>query len=300
VIEDVIDSGELINWGVLGEVISGKSTVMGTLVNYGNLYLLKKNMLFMNHIEKKVDKKAVKEFDNYRHIIGDQIEFLGVIKKAIWNCFEGIDEFNKLGETGANSSIESVLYQTYSDIFAQQRVHRISCAPSIINDNNCWLILQVLGKDEEKKMTRVKVIFRDIVNQTQLAIGHADISVEHTLSQDWYKRYIAKKFNRMKLLQKYSIRKISELETATIIVQIYDKLKERAQVMRVDSDVTLSISKEMIRENKYICSIIAEGDIVSASRGLLSIETSIGKMTKQIKVEKNTKIVTGKQYPPLQ
>lgn len=178
VIHDVISAGEKINWVVRGEVIGGKSTVMDTLVEEINVFLMKRKELFFNHIELKANKDELKSFDNYKMIVADQIEFITLIKRQLWNCGIGIDEFNRLGETGANSSIESTLYQTYSDIFAQQRVHTISCAPSIIGDSNCWLILDVIGKDKINMITRVKVIYRDIITGQQLAIGRADIFVD--------------------------------------------------------------------------------------------------------------------------
>lgn len=289
VMEQVIDSGGKMNVTVLGEVISGKSTVEMWLVDKGNEMLKKKKLLFKDHIKNIEHKKDVREFDNYKMVVGDQIEFISIIKKKLWNCFIGIDEFNKLGETGANSSIEAILYQTYSDIFAQQRIHVINCSPSIVNDSNCWLILEVIGKDLKKKITRVKVVYRDVISGRTLAIGRADIPVGEVIEKKWCKRYVEKKFKRMGLVQDHGVRKISELETARIIISIYEKLKKRARTLKVNSDVILNNSKIAIKKFGYICSMVAEGDITSYSRGLLANEYEIGKSLEMIRNEKAKK-----------
>lgn len=289
-IRDCVDHGEPIIWGIIGNVGSSKSTVMGHLTDYENEYRRQKNKLFTERTSKGIKQhpKEVKEYNTYKQISGDQIEFLHIIKRIIWNCAIGIDEFNRLGETGLNSSVETTVYNTYSDIFAQQGVDRYSCAPSIIHDLNCWLILEVYGKNEQKQETTVKIIYREITTGDRRILGYANLDMKQTLKAEWYQKYRNKKFKRMELLQKYGVRKISELEIANIILETYKELEQKARgIRKVDSDIVLQTVKRVIRKQRYIGSMLAESEIASHVRGLLAIKNDIERETRRYKKANN-------------
>lgn len=283
--QDIIDNREAWNSGVLGGPTTGKSTVMFLLVDWANTYMSKKKLLFKRE-DGSYDKTRLKGFNNYNQVVADQIEFVGLVKKELWSCFIGIDEYNRLGDTGLNSSVETTLFATYSDIFAQQHVNRVSCSPSVVNDINCWLILEVYGTNKKEKITTCKVVYRDIISGRRQCIGHANFFVGDIIKDKSYVRYRKKKFKRMELLQKHGIRKISELDFSEIILGVYNELKEIAIGDRkVDPDVVLSAVKRIIREKRFIGSLIAESDIASSVRGMLGLLHNINKDKKRMDKE---------------
>jgi hypothetical protein len=288
-IEDKVDHNELVNWGVIGEVATGKSTVMADLKFYGNAYLMNQKKLFMEGNGKQNSKK-VKSFDPYSMIISDQVEFLSFIKGEPWNCFTGIDEFNRLAGTGLNSSVEGELFATYSDVFAQQFVHRISCSPAIINDVNCWLILEVYGKDEGRKITTLKIYYRNVMNGERLCLGVAHIPVGRTIDQKWYQKYRKKKFSRMDLIQKHGIRKVTELEMAGIVLKSYKELEDLViDGEKADGDTVLLRCKDIIRQEVFFASMLGEQEIASAVRGLLGVRAKVNKVKMKIWKEEKRK-----------
>ena len=283
---DLIINKEPFNAGILGKPGTGKSTVMAQLIKEGNDMMMKSKELFKRE-DGTIDKKRMKNFNYFNQIVADQNEFVGLVKEELWSCFIGIDEYNRMADTGLNSSIEQVLGATYSDIFAQQHVNRISCAPSVVGDVNTWLILEIFGTNKKQKITKCKVIYRDIINGGRQVIGHANIYVGEILKADWYKRYRAKKFKRMELLQRHGIRKFSELEIAPIVMECYkDLVKIIIGDRKVDPDVVLSTVKQIMREKIYIGSMLAESEMSSEIRNLLGLKHNIEKDKMRIIKEK--------------
>lgn len=273
--------------GIVGDPASGKSTIMALIVEKGNEIMKKAKLLFRRE-DGSFDEKRKKDFDNLTQIVADQNEFLGLIKEELWSCFIGIDEYNRLADTGLNSSVDQVLNATYSDIFAQQNVNRISCSPSVISDINTWLILEIYGKNKEEKKTTCKLIYRDIVSNSRQIIGRVDFDVSEILETDWFKKYREKKFKRMELLQRKGIRKFSELTLSSIILAVYDDLERIVfEDRKVDPDVVLSSVKQKMKENKFFGSMLAEGEVASEVRNLLGLKHNLMRDAIKIWKEEN-------------
>lgn len=287
-IKRLILNKELFNCSVLGNPASGKSTIMCLLIDKGN-QILKEEGLFALREDKKKDEKVLgmKEGD---FIFADQNEFLTTIKKELWSCFIGIDEYNRLADTGVNSMIEMLLNATYSDIFAQQNVHRVLCSPSTIGDINCWLILEVYGTNRKEKTTTCKVFYRDIINNYKRCIGRVSFNVSEILEKEWYVAYREKKFKRMELLQREGIRKFSEMEFSIIILKVFDELKNIIDDKKVDGDLVLSFVKQELKEH-FVGSMILENEIASEVRNLLNLLSLIIKEQKK----RDKKLLEGKE-----
>lgn len=274
---ETIENKELWNLGILGEVASGKSTIMCICVEEGNKILQEKKILFKRE-DGTFDEKRKKSFSNLKQVVADQNEFMGIIKEELWSCFLGIDEYNRLADTGLNSSVDQVLTATYSDIFAQQNVHRISCSPSTLGDINTWLILEIYGRNMKEKTTTCKLIYRDVVSNTRQCIGRVDFYVGDIIKTKWYNLYRQKKFKRMELLQKKGVRKFSELTIASIVLAVYNDLENIVfEDRKVDPDVVLSSVKQIMKEQKFFASMLAEGEIASEVRNLLGLKHNVMK-----------------------
>ena len=176
----------MVNIQVRGDPTTGKSTVAGKITLMTNKIL-------------GVPDKITKALN--RMIFSDQIEFIRWTKRKLGNVCIQIDEWNRMIQTGYNATTEMTLFDYYSDVFAQRFVHRVSCAPSMVVDRNCYLFLDIEGRDLEKKATRLKVTYRDIITGDAMVVGYMDIFVGDVMLMDWYKLYREKKFKRMTLLE---------------------------------------------------------------------------------------------------
>ena len=99
-------------------------------------------------------KKQQPNFKYYEHIFSEQTEFIRYINKNEQNTCIVVDEFNRLAETGLNATTETILFDQYSDQFAQDFIHRIACSPHIIADRNATIILDVIGTDKKHRNKR--------------------------------------------------------------------------------------------------------------------------------------------------
>ena len=257
---------------------------MWLIVKKGNDIMRAVKFLFKRE-NGTIDEKRMKSFSDLGQVVADQNEFLGLIKEELWSCFIGVDEYNRLADTGLNSSIDTILNATYSDIFAQQNVNRVSCSPSTISDINTWLVLEIYGKNKKEGITTCKLIYRDIVSNTKQIIGRVDFDVKETLKEEGYKKYRERKFKRMELLQRRGIRKFSEMIISEIVLKVYEDLEKIVfEDRKVDPDVVLSSVKQMMKELKFFGSMLTETEVSSEVRNLLGLKHNL--MRDSIKVWK--------------
>lgn len=194
---DKIDSREIIIIGIRGEVRTGKSTVEIAEVYDINEYIS----------EIGLNPEAKKKV--WRWIFGDQVEFLRFINGDERNICLGIDEFSTLARTGVNSTTEEALMNHYSDIFAGQYLHRVCAGTDGLTDKNTTVILDVIGKDEEKRITRCKLIYRDIITKQQITLGYVDIKTGHIV-KNWIDGGIRDIVEKREAQTMEEIRKIEE------------------------------------------------------------------------------------------
>lgn len=291
-IEGKTENGELINITFRGEVRTGKSLAGISVMEHINQHLKKIGLLLKASQERSIKgkDKPVESYNPYYHIFSDQIEFLRFITSGEENVCIIIDEWSKLGGTGINASTEEALYETYSDIFAGKYIHRINCSPRTIGDPNSNIILEVMGKDTEKKITRCKLVYRFVGEAEMITLGYVDINVAETIEAEFYQSYKEKKFKRMELLDKHGVRDIRELEFAEIVIETYKKLQSYANVEKVKNELIMAMVGDVRRQKSRIYSIVAENEIMTRTKGLLDMKTTISHMNKKLKSKSIEKI----------
>ena len=190
-----------------------------------------------------------------------------------------IDEYNKMGETGVNSSTEIALFEFYSELFASRHIHRVTCSPRTIIDNNATIILTVIGKNTEAKTTRLRLQYRNNEDRNIKTLGYIDINVAETIQQDFYRRYVEKKRKRQDLLDKHGVRGIKELEFAILTLQTYNDLSDIAKIKKIEPDLILSIIDENRRKNKMHYSLPTLTFLIMQVKGMLALQTEINNLS---------------------
>lgn len=296
---DKIDSRELIVFAVLGEVRTGKSTVVIKIVWEINKYI--------QHIGLNSD--PLKNMTKY--IFSDQTEFLRFINGNERNAGLVIDEFNDMARTGLNATTEEALLDYYSNIFAGQYLHRGAASPDVVTDKNTTVILEVYGKDEANRTIRCKLKYRDVISKQQMTIGFVDIfvgdlikgwidsgvrdiiekhgvrnledqkKVDKLRETDFYVRYQIKKYRRMDLLKKHGVRDIRDLEYSVIVLQVLEELEDYAKISRIDKELIDTVTDEVCKTNKRIYSILTVNEISQRSKAILNLYHKINDMQKK-------------------
>lgn len=272
-LETKIKKKQLVNIGALGEVVGGKSTVAIAIANRINKHLVKLGWL--------------KKFDMRQLVFSDQTEFLRFITTDMEDVAVTIDEFNRLGYTGINATTEEVLFQQYSEQFAQRRIHRISCSPSMLIDRMCRVILTVIGKDERRETTRCKLSYRDPIDRKMVTLGCVDIYVGDVIHEKFYTHYREKKFKRMDLIDKEGVKDIRELEFAQLTLDAFDELKDLVDAGElVPHELALATVDAVRRRHKRIYSMYAVQEVVSRVKALTGLYRTIMKIKIAIKSKK--------------
>lgn len=291
-IKDKIDNKEILNINIRGEVRTGKSTV-GTKITWEINKYLKKKGLFLRRSDERVvndsDEEIQKRLDNFQMkwvIQSDQTEFIRFIGLEYENVCILIDEWNRLAKTGMNATTEEALFDYYSDVFAGKYVHRVTTSPADVVDNNAIIILDVLGRDREKAVTRCKLTYRNPLDMRMLTLGYVDIYVDDLIIQDFYLAYKEKKFKRMELLDKHGVRDIRELEFAEIVLDTLDELKIMAEVGRVNHRLVAAMVDEVRRKHKRIYSMVTLSEISSKVEAILDMIYEYGKYLTKVKEAK--------------
>lgn len=295
-----IDYGEFVNIAIRGEVRTGKSTVECKIVKEVNLHIK----------EIGLNKMAMELLPNL--IFSDQTEFLRFINSEHRNIMIGIDEFNRMAKTGFNATTEEALFDYYSDVFAGNYIHRCSASTNIVMDKNATFILDVIGKDDDKQITRCKLTYRDIVTNHSMAIGFVDISigditdvwrnkgikqiveiqgiksledqkkVDFWRENDFYVRYQVKKYKRLDLLKKHGVRDLREPEYARCVLDTLAELEEEAKIKKVEPEVINMTVDEVRRRIGRIFSIPTLNEIGMKAKGILAIHTNVNGTHRQL------------------
>ena len=254
---DKINHKELVNISIRGEPGTGKSVVALTLFDETNTLL---------------EKKYKKNIDRYHNIASDQNEFLRLSKDDEQNICVEIDEISAMSNTGANASTEAAEFQFYSDLCRVLYKHRIACSPINVLDTNAFVILDIMGKDEENQRTQVMIIYRNLLDGNYTRLGSAWIDVSETLKQKWYKRYEKKKLMRIELMIKHGIRDIRELEFAQVALAVIKDLEPIIMTgERIDllPTIKMRIMLEMQRRYKRPISYVAEDEMIKPITAVL-------------------------------
>lgn len=307
-LREKILAGELIVINVNGEVRTGKSTTQIELVRLINRIIYELNINKTSYLQM------------WKYIFSDQTEFLRFIDRDERNLCIGIDEFNSLANTGLNASTEESLFDYYSDVFAGQYVHRVTTGTDSMVDKNTTVMLEVIGKNKEEKITTCKLIYRDIVSRQRMVLGRVDIYVGDLIKnwvgvaqnivergqdatkeekevlnklkkEDLYVKYQVRKYRRMDLLKKEGVRDLRELEFADIILESVLELEELSRLRKCTRELILTIVDEVIRRHKRFYSMFAKQEITSKVSAILALNTEINKSLKA----KKSKNITGEQ-----
>lgn len=291
--------GQLLNIASRGEVRTGKSTV-----------IIKIAWQINKMIEKLGKNKDISNNMN-KYIFSDQTEFLRFIDQDIMHVCIAIDEFNRMAATGLNATTEESLFAFYSDVFAGKYIHRVTASPDVITDKNANIILDVQGNDNDKKVTRLKLTYRDISSKQQMVLGFVDIYVGDVIENwekyvrpiflkndksledgeilakyrkiDFYVRYQIKKYKRMDLVDKHGVRDIRELEFSTIVLQTLEELRDYAKFNKVSPELVLSTVDEIRRKHKRIYTLFVLNEISSKVRAILSLYHESYKMDNKLR-----------------
>lgn len=255
---------EMIIIQVIGEVASSKSTVAMALCEF-----------ILSTMKKKMGLK---------YILGDQLDLIEkVIEKGEHDACFVVDEYSTMAETGMGATTDVALLDHYSDIFAQKFAYRIGCSPERITDKNANIVLEVIGKDTKKKITRVLVSYRLIKGYmpTFQIIGHADIYVGDVLKTEWYKKYREMKFERMELLAKEGIRTSREFKFADLTLEVISKMRRLAYLGTASKESIVNYLEIAKVRNKKFLSMIGDKNLIDRIAGVLISEKIIGEIDRR-------------------
>jgi hypothetical protein len=272
-IRDRVLHNALITITIRGETTSGKSTVA--------LYI--KHMI--NSLIVSTGKNN--EIDEYKTICSDQIEFTRAIMKNWRNVCFSIDEWSELGKSGENATTENNLFTFYTDVCAQRYIHRVMCTPKALNqfDKASVILLDVLGRDDEKKETLCKVYYNDPSQlMGAVPLGTVKFEVGELIGEEWYLRYRRKKFARIDLLDKYGVKDVRELEISAMTLMAYERLKDMARASaKVPQELVETTTKHILQDEKLFYSILGMGVIVTRTRALLDLPHTLEKTKKKLR-----------------
>lgn len=295
------DRGRRNDIAILGETRSGKSTVGMKIMIEDNKYL---KSIGLN--SKAVDKVPELMFS-------DQTEFLRFINTEERNLSLCIDEFNIMAKTGYNATTEEALFEHYTDVFAGQYLHRISITTDRVFDKSANIILVVMGTNIEKKMTKLEVIYRDLVTKERHTLGHIWINIgdvtkvwdeegikdivqdkgiktleEQKKIDEWakkdnYVKYQVKKYKRMQLLKERGVKDVRDLEFSPLILECIRRLNKEASIQKVSIDM-INLTLEEIRQDMgRVYSAFFMTEASSRTRAILYLITSIHEIYAKIK-----------------
>lgn len=272
-IDNKIKAGELCNIQIVGRVATSKSTTAIKLCG-----------IILSKMHKRM---------NTDNICPDQIEYARkMMSPETKNTCVVIDEYNVMGETGLNATIEAKLYNHFSDIHAQRYVHKILASPTRIFDNNTDIFLETIEVNKKEQTTKLAVYYR-IQKPTEPIfqhIGTAEIFVGDIINKDYYKAYRKKKFKRMELLTKEGITDLRQLEDARIIKAVYDRTHRIVNAISLSRGMLENRVNKEARKQKKIFSLLTQTSLIDRVQGLLKQRRDINEIKEKIKNKENTKM----------
>jgi ABC-type dipeptide/oligopeptide/nickel transport system ATPase component len=259
-IDLMIANKELINMQLIGERASGKSLTMCLIVDYIN--------------------RKIKHPMSIKQIFADQTEFADYVReKNPQDQCVGIDEWSTMSETGSGATTEQAWLNYISDVMAQKFVHRISCSPSTIVDSGANIVLETIGKDVDRKITRALCSYRIVKPEGEITqlVGYIDFFVGEILNKEWYIQYRKKKFKRMEMLNVHGIQNPRELGQAEVVREVYTEIRELAKYRPVTRPIVKAWLDMKKREKKQLQSIIMNEEMTEKIIGLLTIEREMNR-----------------------
>jgi hypothetical protein len=277
-IRQKLEKGERIQIGCTGQTTKGKSTI-GMKIKWTIHRIIKE--MYEQKIIKKTTYQGQK--DEYDLIAANQIEFLRIARRNdIYQVCAQIDEFSKMGESGANATTEQNLMEWYNNVCAQRYIHMVLCTPENDYDKYSILILKIIDVDKQKNITKCRLYYNDPSDQRPYLIGYVTINVEDIIQQPWYKTYRQKKDYAMNLLLQESVKDLRELEFALVSLITYQKCKRLAEVGVKDTDIIGTKADETIREVKAVYSFVSKADVISKVKALITPITEIRRAIKAL------------------
>lgn len=263
-LEKMIEKKELINIAIIGQVVKGKSTVMMKIAN------------IINHL---IGKEMKLEY-----ICADQYEFGRKVLEEMENICLGVDEYSALEETGWNATIEAKWLEQFSDVQAQRFIHRASCSPRKIIDENASIIIEVIEKDTKTKTTVCLIYFKRTtpMGQRIQLIGSIRLYVGDIIETEWYSRYRKRKFEKMDLINKEGIYQTRHLYFAPTIMSSYESLVKLSIFGRPTKNIIETRIKRELQERKIPISTLAVDHLRVEVQGLIEQKATIDTYKRKI------------------
>lgn len=95
------------------------------------------------------------EYDFYRYITTDEVEFNNLIMKGITNCCACVDELNDMNAGGDNLTVMRQIFMTNAEVNAQRYVYRFCATPraNSFYELTSLLIFRYVGRNDTKKIS---------------------------------------------------------------------------------------------------------------------------------------------------
>lgn len=302
---------------ILGPPRTGKSTIEWYLV-----------ALMLQIKNKHLGRNPKKWKMGTEYICRDQYEFIR--KMTDPNTVQiplGIDEWNKMEETGANSTTLSALMNTFNEVQAGRYIDCVWCSITETPDTTAEIILEVQAKDPKNKIVNCLLyynLYRDAYTR-KILIGHVNIPVGHVIKnwlefeseeglrkarknkekkkeleklrrKDGYVDYQYKKFQKMELMNEEGIFRTRLLDYAPVIDNVVKKMKPliEAGVLKEShkAEIISTLLKKEVREKKIATSMVGDAVLVKEVRGMLHPYEALRRLRKEqirIRAEKNKK-----------
>lgn len=276
---DKLENGEILVINTTGEVTVGKSTVAAVIRKEVNDYIINRGW------NKHIDMRHTFYMDETEFING--ITAVTAIKEQHEKIMVQVDDRNSMGDGYLNATTDKQLFDTFSDMFAQQNISRIYCSPGENPDKNALIWLEVIGKNKEEKTTTCKLIYNNVMERQQVTLGRVTFDVSTTIDTEWYKTERKRKFERHDLVYKHGIRDIRDLIFAPIVLQAHDNLWKMSKMGKLNKDIIVSIVEDVARSHKRFLSQLTLANVVTRVSALSNLVTEIETTKRKITKEKN-------------
>lgn len=291
-LSEQLREGRILTINIGGNRREGKSTV--------GFFLL-----FWIHKElKKIGKIPKYEKVGLYNVARDQQEFSEkIVDPRLTHNVILTDEWNELENTGENVTVERALQKNFSDIQAVRYIHRVSCSPKDLVDENTDIILEVIPTVRDKSfITKLRLYYRFLLGgdvRTQL-IGHININVGEVI-KNWEKKirpimekrpemiteeekkiiddnimidpfveYNVRKMQKINLLTKEGIFRPRELKYSALIYDIIQRLRPMASYGKITKDTIRNHVERAFKEQKIPFSFLGIHFAIERVYGLLS------------------------------
>jgi len=301
-VELMIKENELINIQINGRVRLGKST---EAIQIG---------LHIFELLKKAGMRSKKDKFSIKNIARDDQEYSKIMRMEDTRFTVIVtDESNELEKGGENSSVEQQLQRVFSDVQAGRYVHRVSCAPKDIIDQNADIILEIVSVDKVKKVSHNKLYYRlayggseciqllgyvniyvgDLINNWENKVKKVYFKarkdkkdekiINYWLKKDFYVQYMMKKYEKMELITKEGIFRPRILDYAESMIEVIEKLKPLTRMTNIiNQNIVRNYVKITSRKYKIPLSIIGEELASREIFALLDLYKGFHKISKDI------------------